>query len=85
MLHVPKHFVNLLKHFVYQIAHTCTEKRKKRVEFTPNFMTIYDMHDNSNIVIGEVNYQSHLYTFFEFIAKYEPTLLLTHVDDDSGL
>jgi hypothetical protein len=43
------------------------------------------MHDNFNIVVGEVNQHSRLYTFSKFIVKYEPALLLTHVDDDSRL
>jgi hypothetical protein len=55
------------------------------VEFTPNSVTIYDMHDNSKIVVGEVNHQSHLYTFSKFIAKSDSSLLLMHVDNDSRL
>jgi hypothetical protein len=80
VLHVPKLSMNLL--FVYQITHFGTGKR---VEFTPNSVTIYDMHDNSTIVVGEVNHQSRLYTFSKFIAKSDSDLLLTHVDDDSRL
>jgi hypothetical protein len=82
VLHVPKLSMNLLS--IYQITHTGTGKR---VEFTPGFMTIYDMHDNSKIVVGEVNHQSRLYTFSKFIAKYEPALLLTHamMIVDSGM
>jgi hypothetical protein len=72
--------VNLL--FIYQITHSGTGKR---VEFTPDSVTISDMHDNSMIVVGEVNHQSHLYTFSKFIAKYDSDLLLTHVDDTSRL
>jgi hypothetical protein len=53
------------------------------VEFTPDFVTIYDMHDNSKIVVGEVNHQSWLYTFSKFISKYDSSFLLTHSDDDS--
>jgi hypothetical protein len=49
VLHVPKLSVNLL--FVYQIVHSGTGKR---VEFTPDSITIYDMHDNSKIVVGEL-------------------------------
>ena len=41
VFHVPKLFVNIM--FVYQIRHSSTGKR---VEFTPNSVTIYDMHDN---------------------------------------
>jgi hypothetical protein len=56
--------VNLLS--VYQITHSGTGKR---VEFTPDSVTISDMHDNSMIVVGEVNHQYRLYTFSKFIAK----------------
>jgi hypothetical protein len=55
------------------------------VEFTPDSVTIYDMHDNSKIVVGEVNHQSDLYTFSKFITKLDSALLLTHVDNDSRL
>jgi hypothetical protein len=78
VLHVPKLSMNLL--YVYQITHKCT---RKRVESPLDSMTIYDMHDNSKTIVGEVNQQSRLYTFSKFIAKYEPALLLTHFDDDS--
>jgi hypothetical protein len=72
--------MNLLS--IYQITHSGTGKR---VEFTPDSITISDMHDNSMIVVGEVNHQSHLYTFSKFIAKYDSSLLLMHVDDTSRL
>jgi hypothetical protein len=55
------------------------------VEFAPDFVTIYDIHDNSMIVVGNVNHQSHLYTFGKLIAKSYSALLLTHVDDTSRL
>jgi hypothetical protein len=80
VLHVPKLSMNLL--FVYQITHSGTGKR---VEFTPDSVTISDMHDNSMIVVGEVNHQSRLYTFSKFIAKSDYSLLLMHVDDTSRL
>jgi hypothetical protein len=73
VFHVPKLPVNLL--FVYHIAHSGTTKM---VEFTPNLVTKYDMHDNSKIVVGELNHQSHLYTFSKFIVKSDYVLLLTH-------
>jgi len=47
VLHVPKLSMNLL--FVYQIMHSSTGKR---VEFTLDSVTIYDMCDNSTIVFG---------------------------------
>jgi hypothetical protein len=62
--------------------YSCTGKR---VEFTPDSVTIYDIHYNSMIVVGEVNHQSHLYTFSKFIDKYDYALLLTHIDDTSRL
>jgi hypothetical protein len=43
------------------------------------------MHDKYIIVIDEVNHQSRLYTFSDFIAKYDSYLLLMHVDDHSRL
>jgi hypothetical protein len=72
--------VNLLS--VYQIAHSGI---RKRVEFTPDPVTIYDMHDNLNIVVGEVNNQYRFCTFSKFIAKSASALLLTHDDNDSIL
>jgi len=39
--------------FVYYITHTGT---RKGVEFTLDFVTIYDMHENFNIVVGQVNH-----------------------------
>jgi hypothetical protein len=80
VLHVPKLYMNILS--IYQIIHSGTGKR---VEFTPNSVTISNIHDNSTIVVGEVNHQSHLYTFIKFIFKYDYNLLLTHVDDTSRL
>jgi hypothetical protein len=78
VLHVPKLSINLLS--VYQIIHTGT---RKMMEFTPDSVTIYDMQDNSKIVVGEVNHESRLYTFSKFIAKTDSTLQLTHANDDS--
>jgi hypothetical protein len=80
VLHVPKISVNLLS--AHQIKHSYT---RKRVEFTPDSVTIYDIHDNSTIVVGEVNDHSHLYTFSKFIAKSDSSLLLTHPDDTNIL
>jgi hypothetical protein len=55
------------------------------VEFTLDSVTIFDMHDNSKIVVGEVNHQYCLYTFSKFISKCNSNLLLIHVDDTSRL
>jgi hypothetical protein len=56
--------VNLLS--IYQIVHSGIGKR---VEFTPDSVTIYDMHDKCNYFVGEVNHWSRLYTFSNFIAN----------------
>jgi hypothetical protein len=48
--------------------------------FTPNFVDIYDMQTNSRVATSEVNHQSRLYTFYEFIQP-NSSLLLTHVDE----
>jgi hypothetical protein len=79
VLHVPKKFVNLL--FMYQMKNSGTEKR---VIFTPNAVDIYDMQTNSRVSTGEVNHQSRLYTFYEFIQP-NFSLLLTHDDERSRI
>jgi hypothetical protein len=79
VLHVPKIYVNLL--FVYQMTNSSTGKK---VIFGPNFVDIYDMQTNSRVSTGEVNHQSRLYTFSEFIEPYS-SLLLTHSDESSRL
>jgi len=57
----------------------------KRVEFTPNSATISKMEDNSQVVVGEVNHHSRLYTFSKFVAKSDSTVLLTHANVDSKI
>ena len=79
VLHVPKISVNLLS--IYHITHSGT---RKRVEFTPDAVNIFDIQSNSKVAIGEVNHISRLYTFSEFIEP-DYSLLLTHVDDSSRL
>ena len=78
MLHVPKLSVNLLS--MYQMNNSDTEKRSI---FTPNVVDIYDMQTNSRVATSEVNHQSRLYTFSEFIEP-DFSLLLTHVDKAVG-
>jgi hypothetical protein len=73
--HVPKILVNLLS--VYQMMNYRTEKK---VVFTPNSVDIYDMQTNSRVDTSEVNHQSRLYTFSEFIEP-DFSLLLTHADE----
>ena len=79
VLYVPKLFVNLLS--VYQMTNSDTEKR---VIFTTDAVDIYDMQTNSRVATGEVNHQSRLYTFSEFIEP-DSALLLTHADESSRI
>jgi hypothetical protein len=79
LFHVPKMFVNFLS--MYQMTNSDTGKK---FIFTPNFVDIYDMQTNSMVSTGEVNHQSRLYTFSEFI-KPDSTLLLTHAHESSRI
>jgi hypothetical protein len=79
VLHVPKLFVNLLS--MYQMKNSGT---RKRFIFTPDAVDIYDMQTNSRVATGEVNHQSRLYTFSEFIEP-DSALLLTHADESSRI
>jgi hypothetical protein len=79
VLQVPKLSVNLL--LLYQMTNSGTEKR---VIFTPDAMDIYDMQTNSRVATGEVNHQSRLYTFSEFIEP-DSALLVTHADEISRI
>jgi hypothetical protein len=79
VLHVPKISFNLLS--VYQMKNSGT---RKKFIFTPNAMDMYDMQTNSNIATGEVNHQSRLYTFSEFIER-DYVLLLTHAHESSRI
>ena len=56
----------------------------KRFIFTPDVVDIYDMQTNSRVTTGEVNHQSSLYTFSEFI-ELDFALLLTCVDERSRI
>jgi hypothetical protein len=56
----------------------------KKVLFTPDVVDIYDMQTNSKVGTGELNHQSRLYTFSEFIEP-DYALLLTHVDESSRI
>jgi WD40 repeat protein len=79
VLHVPKLSINHLS--VYQMTNSST---RNKVVFTPNSMDIYDMQTNSKVATSEVNHQSRLYTFSEFVEP-DSTLLLTHVDESSRI
>ena len=79
VLHVPKLSVNLLS--MYQMKNSNT---RKKFIFTPNAVDIYDMQTNSRVSTSDVNHQSRIYTFFEFIEP-DSSLLLTDVDENSRI
>jgi hypothetical protein len=79
VLHVPKISVNLL--CMYQMMNYGTGMK---FVFTPNYVDIYEMQTNSRVATSEVNHQSRLYTFSEFIEP-NSSLLLTHVDESSRI
>jgi hypothetical protein len=76
VLHVPQLSVNVLSVFDYTGS-------GKKVEFTRDSVSIFDMQNNSKISVGEVNHKSRLYTFTKFIEL--DTSVLTHADDRSRL
>jgi hypothetical protein len=77
VLHIPKLFVKLLS--VYQMTNFFIGNK---FIFTPNFVDIYHMQTHCRVSISEVNHQSRLYTFSEFI-ELDYALLLTHVNESS--
>jgi hypothetical protein len=79
VLRVPKLYVNILS--VDQMKNSSTGKK---FIFTQNVVDIYDMKTNSRVSTGEVNHQSRLYTFSEFIEP-KSTLLLTHANESSRI
>jgi hypothetical protein len=79
LLHVPKLSLNLI--FMY---HMKIYDTRKRFIFTPDAMDIYDVKTNSRVATGEVNHQSRLYTFSEFIEP-DYALLLTHADESNRI
>jgi hypothetical protein len=66
---------------MYQMKNSGTGKK---FIFTPNAVDIYDMQTNSRVATSEVNHQSRLYTFSEFIEP-DSALLLTHADESSRI
>jgi hypothetical protein len=66
---------------MYHITHSGS---RKKVEFTPDSVSIFDMQNNSKIVIGEINHKSQLYNFTKFI-EHDSYVLLTHADANSIL
>jgi hypothetical protein len=79
VLHVPNISVNLLS--VYQMKNCSTGKK---FIFTPNSMDSYDVQTKSRVATREVNHQSRLYTFSEFIEP-DYALLLTHAVESSRI
>jgi hypothetical protein len=79
VLHVPKISINLLS--VYQMKNYSIGNK---FIFTPNVVDIYDVQTNSRVSTSEVNHQSRLYTFSEFIEP-DSALLLTHADESSRI
>jgi len=79
VLHIPKLSVNLLSMY-----HMKKYGIKKKVIFTLDAKDIYYMKTNSKVSTSEVNHQSRLYTFFEFI-KPDSTLLLMNADESSRI
>ena len=77
VLHVPKLSVNILS--MYQMNKSNTGKI-----FTLDLVDIYDMQTNSRVATGEVNHQSRLYTFSEFIEP-DYALLFTHANESSRI
>jgi hypothetical protein len=71
--------INLLS--MYQMMNSSIGKK---FLFTTNSMDIYDMQTNSKVATGEVNHQSRLYTFSEFIET-NSALLLTNADESSRI
>ena len=56
----------------------------KRFIFKLDALDIYNMKTNSRVATNEVNHQSRLYTFYEFIEP-DSALLLTHADERSTI
>jgi hypothetical protein len=59
-------------------------KNGKKIIFTPNSVDIYYMQTISRVATGEVNHQSRLDTFSEFIEP-DFDLLLTHAHESSRI
>jgi len=71
VLDVHNFLVNLI--FVYIIS-----QNGRKVDFTPNFVTIRDLEDNALLVVGKDNHESHLYDFSHFVHESRSTAFLTH-------
>ena len=62
VLHVLKLSINILS-----VYHMMKYDTRKRFIFTHYVVDIYDMQTNSIVSTSEVNHQSRIYTFSEFI------------------
>jgi hypothetical protein len=71
VMHVPKISINIRS--VYQMTNY---GMRNKVIFTPNALDIYEMQTNSSVSTGEVNHQSRLYSFYEFIEPDFALLLV---------
>jgi hypothetical protein len=80
VLHVPKLSVNLLS--MYQMMNSMALEINSYSHQMS--MDIYDMQTSSRVATSEVNHQSRLYTFSEFIEP-DSALLRTHVDESSRI
>jgi hypothetical protein len=56
----------------------------KKLIITPDAVDIFDMQTNFKVSTSEVNHQSRLYTFFEFI-KPDSALLLMNANESSRI
>ena len=72
--------MNLLS--VYYMTHTGSGRK---MELTPDSVSIYDMQTNLKIAFGKVNDQSRLYTFYDFVPQSDSILLLTHANEESRI
>ena len=54
---------------ILSIYHMTRSGKENKFEFTLESMTIFDMEDNSMVVVSEVNHQTRLYIFFVFVSK----------------
>jgi hypothetical protein len=79
VLHVPKISVNLVSMY-----HMTNYGTRNKLLFTTNVFVMYDIQTNSRVATFEVNHQSRLYTFSEFIEP-DFSLLLTHADESSRI
>jgi hypothetical protein len=78
VLCVPNLSANLLS--IYQIS-----QNGRKVEFTPDSVTIRDLEDNALLAVGKDDHESRLYAFSHFVLDSHSTTFLTHSDSVSKL